>query len=54
MPTYVLDDIAYIVVLAFAELAAATDDYFVTAAAKVLFVVNQEILASLRPELYFR
>ena len=53
LATHVLDDVANVVVLAFAQFAAATDHNFIAAAAKVLFVMDQEILASLRPELHF-
>ena len=55
LPTHVLasdmlHNVAHIVVLPASQFSAPSDDHFVSASAKVFLVVNEEVLASLQPQ----
>ena len=54
LPTNVSYNIPHIVVFPVSDLAAPSDDDFVAASAKVLFIMNEEIFAPLKPAIHFR
>ena len=49
LPAHMLDNVAHIVVFVLGKLATLPNHNFVAAPAEVLFVVNQEVSASLQP-----
>ena len=54
LAAYMSHDVSNIVVLKVSQLAAPSDNDFIATSTKVLFIMDEEILATLRPKVYFR